>query len=556
MEFEYQGITFTRQADGSWRGSNGVSLSAAEGTSLMGASGGGGGGSSGSPTATQVFAGDQGYGRYQYNPSTQRYDIFLGAVSEGEPQGSYRPVGANVYQGPDGRLGKFVTQFQGGQQSQVFRPLSAQEEQQFYAAQNAPREPTVHTNISVQDPRALDLQAQQLAQSWEQFRISTQQADAQFAQRIAQDQAQLNFLMAKHADEMRLGEQASARQTIALMEQIQARLSQDEFQRVSLQQQAMATNAQFQMQAAQLNEQARVANLQQRQSVARDIAEFTRSPGDVGAAAGFLRAGGGSPISTALAEGETAITPQSLAILNNMLAVSDEVMRDPQQIQAPQIQMPQFTPSEPLDVAGLLAQLTAPPAQETQTAFQPEWIKNEQGTGYWAQDEQGKWVGYVPGGPGVVNKNVLDRGWELPTFEKGGILDGVGIVGDSSDGKPNEEVVIGNAQIIPLDDFTPEQRKRIKKALEGYQDGGVIGNPLLRAQNFLDDAAALAMQMGGFNRVPTPVQMATPGQSPWLQQLAAATTATARGIPQELFQEEIARVTPRGLTDSVVRRTR
>ena len=78
----------------------------------------------------------------------------------------------------------------------------------------------------------------------------------------------------------------------------------------------------------------------------------------------------------------------------------------------------------------------------------------------------------------------------------------------------------------------------------------------MRAQSFLDDAGKLAMQMGGFTNVPTPVGMARPGQSPYLANLGAAVAATTRGIPQELFLEELQRVTPRGVSENTLRRTR
>ena len=435
------------------------------------------------------------------------------------------------------------------------------------------------TSQSFQDPRALALQEKQFEaqlsqvgqeyQQWlKEFELSKQQGDA----RIAADKSQLAFLQTKHADEMSRGDTAQALDTIRLMEQIDARHAQDEFQQQTLLQQARVTNASFQMQASQINEQMRVANLQQRQSVARDISEFTRSPGDVGAAAGFLRAGGVSPLSTAIGKGESAITPQSLAILNNMLAVSDEVMKNPNYITAPEVDAAQFSQRTPLDVLSLLDQLqpkkgvAGSPAQFGsdqitwdfgQESPLGDFTPETAATGYAGMQENA-----MAGLPTAYDPN--GDNWRLDTdaqqwvkMENGGILSGgAAIVGDSSDGRPNEELVIGDATVIPLDKFTPEQQKRIRALADKRQTGGAIGNPLLRAQSFLDDAGRLAMQMGGFSKVPTPISMATPGQSPWLASLGAAVASTTRGIPKELFFDELQRLTPQGINDNAVRRTR
>ena len=456
------------------------------------------------------------------------------------------------------------------------------------------------TSQSFQDPRALALQergqdidveqfqqdyglrSQQVGNEWQSFLKDFGLRSQTLQHTIANDTAQLNFLKQKSAWEQRQGEQAGARDTIRLMDQIQGRVNQEQFQLAQITQQAQTTNAQFAMRASELNEAARVANLQQRQSMARDIAEFTRNPGDVGAAAGFLRAGGGSDISTAIAEGKTAITPQSLAILNNMLAVSDEVMKNPRQIQAPQIGMPNYQPSQPLDIGSLMNQFAPPAAAGVSTEVSaPATTKappplldftagNVQGLelgasadfNYNGRTKTGTNYGTPTGSlSGVtLEEYALIPDWVKQksgaTFADGGILDGVGIVGDSKDGNPNEEVVIGDATIIPLDQFTPEQRKRIKAMAKKYATGGTIQNPLMRAQSFLDDAGKLAMQMGGFTNVPTPVGMARPGQSPYLANLGAAVAATTRGIPQELFLEELQRVTPRGVSENTLRRTR
>jgi hypothetical protein len=58
----------------------------------------------------------------------------------------------------------------------------------------------------------------------------------------------------------------------------------------------------------------------------------------------------------------------------------------------------------------------------------------------------------------------------MPALEHGGRLQGAAIVGDSSDGKENREVVIGNAIVIPEDELKKSGMSRLPM-LEG---GGVI----------------------------------------------------------------------------------
>ena len=469
---------------------------------------------------------DVGGMKMQWNPQTQRYDIPVGPVDGG-----------------------------GGGGGLTF-------DEQMTLKQT----PSVSVSHSRQDPRALELQAQQIDQSWEQFLVGYQQQDRQFAANLAQDQAQLRFLHTKFDFEQRMGEGAAARDTVGLLNQIQGRQEQHQFQYAQLQQQANITNANFQMQAAQINEEYRQANIAAQQQTTRDIAGFTRQPGDVGAAAGMMRAGGGSAISTAVARGESAITPQSLAILDRMLGVQDTLRQGPQRVEAPQVAVPNAPQQQPMDLATLLAQL-GQAGQTTPTTSQETWpLGVASPLGAFTPETAASGYEGMQANAAQGIGTVSDAGgsqWSLDPdaqqwvkMENGGILDGgAAIVGDSSDGKENRELVIGNAMVIPEDDL-PKDLKKHLKGKKKLQKGGTVGNPLMRAQTFMEDAGRIAMSLGGFTNVPTPVQMATPGQSPWMQQLAAATTATTRGIPQELFFEEIQRVTPRGISDGVTRRTR
>ena len=85
----------------------------------------------------------------------------------------------------------------------------------------------------------------------------------------------------------------------------------------------------------------------------------------------------------------------------------------------------------------------------------------------------------VPTGGFAPNQNNWTKGpdgkWTTvaPPFEYGGRLQGVGVVGDSSDGKENREVVIGDAIVIPEDEAN---RMGIQTShMPEHQDGGTIG---------------------------------------------------------------------------------
>ena len=73
-----------------------------------------GGGDTYQPTQTQTFDGPQGYGRYQYNPQTQKYDTFLGGA---EQQTNQAP---QIEYGPDGRA--FSWDFINGQPFRRYWP--------------------------------------------------------------------------------------------------------------------------------------------------------------------------------------------------------------------------------------------------------------------------------------------------------------------------------------------------------------------------------------------------------------------------------------------------
>ena len=106
-------------------------------------------------------------------------------------------------------------------------------------------------------------------------------------------------------------------------------------------------NAQEQARVEQLNDQRRQANLQQLQSVSSQIGELAQNPADVGKLAAFLRSGNRAPISSAIARGENAITDESLLGLRGLLGVREGLQQGPtlataNRIDGQQIAVPQF----------------------------------------------------------------------------------------------------------------------------------------------------------------------------------------------------------------------
>lgn len=233
---------------------------------------------------------------------------------------------------------------------------------------------------AAQEAAALQLQQQQLAQqSWyqqaqlgqnaQQFATETQTAQQSDQARLQLQWAQLNqsimesnqrlgletqnlqFLRDKMSIDVQAQNAAAQRDTQALIEQITARMERTMTERAGLTQQAQMLQSQMQYQAAvenarnqieadKTNEARRQFNLEQRRGVANDIANFARDPGDVGANAAYLLAGGQAPISQAMASGADARTPQSLLPLGLLQGTQDELNRGPNLLNAPSVSAP------------------------------------------------------------------------------------------------------------------------------------------------------------------------------------------------------------------------
>ena len=180
----------------------------------------------------------------------------------------------------------------------------------------------------------------------------------QFDIQDARERENMRFLLRKEQVATEEGNRAAFQSAVALQEQISSRLENNRFQRQQLVTEVGGLNAQIEnnvrvfnaqekRRVEQLNEQRRQANLQQLQSVSSQIGDLASNPADVGKLAAFLRSGNASPISSAIARGENAVTDESLLGLRGLLGVREGLQQGPTQasanlIEANLVDMPQF----------------------------------------------------------------------------------------------------------------------------------------------------------------------------------------------------------------------
>jgi hypothetical protein len=214
------------------------------------------------------------------------------------------------------------------------------------------------------------LGANEFAQNLKLERDRLQESIREFEAQYARDAENLRFLLRKEQVAVEEGNRSALQNAIALREQIASRVESNRLQRTTLEQNVRTLNAQMAQEAAQfnaqqalqadqINEARRQANLEQRRGVARDIAEFSANPGDIGKQLAYLRAGGAAPITEALAGGEVGYTDESLLPLQLLLGTRNELNEGPgfveaERITAPVIGLPQFEEFEEIpDVSEL-----------------------------------------------------------------------------------------------------------------------------------------------------------------------------------------------------------
>lgn len=447
------------------------------------------------------------------------------------------------------------------------------------------------TSQSLADPAALAIQRDQLAES----------IRANLAQE-ARDNELLAFNRDKFRHEQQRGKKADALATRTLMETIASRIDSGRIAREQMAAQAANLDRQIEAAAAegqrgrafdaaltqfdaeqrgregvanrnltreQIAAQSAQADRAAREARDRAIAEFSREPGDVGVISALLQRGGLSNVSTAVGEGESAITDRSLGPLGSMLD--------------PELNKPSYTPEfetyqEP-DRGWLNAMIAAvnqpPVAAAAPTAVAPEVVPDvEQEAvtsllGSLSREDLEAGVGNELVSRGVddpaARANALTEALNKAGFRRPpkaadgaavvepGILNGLMAMAEmlgmepkavaGERGKASGETVMSNGDVVIL----PDKGKAGSGKREMQEGGGVL-NPLIAlAREFMTRTGGETLDRSGFERSPTPVQLATPGTSPFTRRLGAATTATTRGIPQEVFLNELMRLIPQGL---------
>ena len=318
--------------------------------------------SGGTPEASSVrtFNGDDGWIYYQP----------IGA--DGRPFGPAYTLGEPVKTSGSGTSSSTSTSFNTSQSFQDPAALQLQRDQlaqeQLLAQQKLAQDASQFNTQAQLQQQQQALAEQKLAEDIQLQWAQINQQIAQSNQTLALEQQNMVFLRDKLSIDVQSQNQQAQRETQALIEQITARMERTMTERAGLTQQAQMLQAQMQYQAQvenarnqieadKTNEERRQFNLEQRRGVATDIANFAKDPGDVGANAAYLLAGGQAPISAAMAAGKDARTPQSLLPLGLLQGTQDELNRGPTllnapSVSAPNVPLPEFGVVAPPNVSG------------------------------------------------------------------------------------------------------------------------------------------------------------------------------------------------------------
>ena len=353
----------------------------------------------------------------------------------------------------------------------------------------------------------------------------------------AREDVKLRVLIEKERVATEAGQRAEAREIARDIENAQYRRDQaaarvDEINQAAINR-AQEFNAQSAADAADRTERARETNIAAKRQNAVDIAGFQQMPGDIARLGAYLQARqgeGGSPISTAVGQGENFITDQSLTPLQELLNV-----------QASQSNAPIFSGAR-LTPALLAQQQTANPdglaaalARLRGMQPSPEFPVGDGSAGM---------AGGVspltrPGTPDWVTGGQRETATQAMTQESApALFDRNAPFGRDEQGNPISQ--IGG-------DWTGVDR---------MPDPTTPTPTPANARIFQREAAAKSRTRSGLLGDLTPVRFADPGTDPYLAELAGGVTAAERGVDQRLFERERQRLTPRGYGTRVFGRSR
>jgi len=418
-----------------------------------------------------------------------------------------------------------------------------------------------------------------LSARWAELNQRQMEADREYQLRLqenaaalAQAQVEMDFLREKETfaqsqDKTRLALETQGQifnqQTtmVTLAQQRQEMEFSYAVQQAQLQAEADQFNASMGFNVAQANQQAAAQKRGELAQNSRDVASFSESPTDWGAAASFQLANSEWGQQDASMQPGQFITDRSLQPLAGGLDNRDRILASPDNPYS-------FNPVQ----APMLPALGASPDLSflnnfgTMQGGQSGGMVNEQdsnlmGRGGIADTDQrtGEFIPRAAGGdPLWVGPDPFAG---LPKKEDGGLEIGAFIAGDSKDGKENQEVVIpdypvqGMTTIIPKDKITAQMRKHMTK----YATGGIF-DPLdtTKARQFQTEAASRA-------RIGTPWETgqlpgATFASSPTVrgtavEQLLASLRGVEYGEDPNFFMQRAQRLAPASMQERAIGRT-
>lgn len=427
--------------------------------------------------------------------------------------------------------------------------------EQDMALATAPRSSSSSSvSQSLSDPRALQLQQQQLDEQIRQNQVEAARAAQVFEYTKTKD------AFAQSQDDKRLALQAQQQaqnaqyQMDTLKLQSATLLNQRSSLQAQMEMQAQQENARNALQSKQIDQQAEQARQQNLLKTNEDIAQFSSNPTDYGKLAAFQLANRGWGAANTAQTGANITSEESLQPLAGALQQRQGLMQPNQPTQTGQVVAPTLGA---IDLAGMYQgqPQRAPSRTEVPGASLGTYV-DENGNLHQAP---------VPGATldprAEANQRLEAAGvpsW-VPKFENGGatgenILMAIAqmlgmtpkaIAGEK--GKANGETVMSNGDVVVIPD-------KGKSALPKMADGGFSFGPqydTTEAKKFQGDAFNRAVggtpwAQGGLGGLPTSVYASSPGFSPLVAQLLGSLNAMGKGIPQQEYLRQAEQLSPLG----------
>lgn len=568
--YEATGVTYTKQADGTWRGSNGSTPSQQTIDNMMRQQGSSEGGSK-SANRQRVTFDDGSIG--SFDPVAGTYFDAQGrslTSAPQKPQASTRDKnhGNGVFEDEAG----FYVFSDGG-------PINGQKE--YITAAEA------QTRTNPQEEQASSASAAtaagNLSARWAELDLARQTLDATIEERnrrYALDVQKEAFLRGESEFNRYLGNETLATQKAQQAEQVRSNMTQEAISiqgmvqqrnalQAQMQQQTDQFNASMEFQTQQANAQAQEQKASRLQSLASDISSASKDPGDRAALASYVLANTGFGKAADTTD-VNLVTDESLTGLEGLLRNREEVQARPDN---PYSFTPLATPTVPeFDINSLRNLLgmqqtgssggLVNEAAQTPVERQPNvWSMDDRGTAETADDQ---WVG-----PAVDWEKI--RAGKTPKMEQGGVVTGAFVAGDDSEGKENKEVVIPNfpapgmTTVVPEAKLTAKMRAHMAK-MPKAETGGVFADGIFqgldsdrtRARDFMAEVNKRARTGTPWatGNLPGLAFESSPGFDPFVADLLQSLRASEQGLPVPWQQRQASMLRPAGVSEGPIGRTR